>query len=625
MKRPSELDREAIARKQSSGEFQQVNTTLTVKPGNSFGEPSTPNAGMHNVGTVAQLTDLVDGPSPKKDKKGGQPMQDLENPMSPTASVPILNNTQEAPQSWPAYFANKFSYAARFYNVVLYAMVVTAVFVLLAIQRANGKKEWELTYGASSALFNYPMAIAFNEQLIKFFQGIGKKQPSYKAAFGLGLALAIETTIAGLAVAEEAVNKVGKDLPASMSFLMYYAIFTFCVNTFATRAVGATNFLHGTYVDARNLAYKQVLGKGAYFDLKDDLDRYWNQVSTQMVLGVDSEQSFVTEFYRQLAQNNLAPSRTFSERAKQVLEFGAVNIPRALAFFLLPMWVGLAQNGWRLTGNLFGDAKLADNDLLVYSSALSSWLFYMRGSGTFAPSIAKFHTGAKERLASVFENLSPAFAKGATYVSLAAGWGVILFSAGCSGSGFAVVMHDQLHPAPGSIPSNSTDPYTGFGTAAASLFQIVPFEWAFQHLIVPMGGYSALTTSGVFINGGSFVSFISDCWKIQKDNECSFRQALLKKMFGIEPKKVTREEVVVRDEDERRVTIQAEDLPSAQLETLRKKVSKAVEDCDFSGLAVTVAEVKSARSSYCAMFKKDDTTVSADPLQQPLATAIYSV
>ena len=604
----------AIMRQGSSGEFLAAPaTTLTGKPG-----------GFPHVRTIPGNLDL---PAPPGPDKGTSPMQSLPS-LSTAAAASILKDTR--PQSWSQYVANKLSflpYVARAYNVIFYALVVTAVFVLLAIQRANGVVAWELMYGLSSAVFNYPMAIAFNEQLVKFFQGISKKQLSYQVAFAAGLALAVETTIAGLAVAQDAVNKVGKDLPSSMRFLIYYAMLTFCMNTFATRAVGATNFLHGTYLDARNLVYKYMLGKGLYFNLKDDLDRYWNQVSTQMVLGVHSEQSFVEAFYQKLAQNNLAPTRTFTERAKQALVFGAVNIPRTLAFSLLPMWIALAQSGWRTTGNLFGNHKLADNNLLVYSSALSSWLFYMRGSGTFSTSVAKFQQGFKEHLSSAFENLSPAFAKGATYFSLAAGWGLILFSAGCSGSGFAVVMHDQLHPTPDTIPANSTDPYAGFGTAAAPLFRIVPFEWAFQHLIVPMGSYSALTASGIFINGGSFVSFISDCWKIQKENDYSFGQACLKKMLGIEPKKVTPvEEVVDREdaEDQRGASIVViEDLPSTQLEALRKKVGEAVENCDFSGLSVTTDTVKTARATYCAMFtnpKPQDQRVA--PLADPLLLGI---
>jgi hypothetical protein len=359
--------------------------------------------------------------------------------------------------------------------------------------------------------------------------------------------------------------------------------------------------------------YKHALGKGIYFELEEDLKRYWSQIGPLMARGVDSEESFVTEFYLKLAENHLTPSRTFSERAKQILEFGAVNIPRSLAFFLLPMWVGLAQSGWRLTGDLFGDATLADNDVLVYSSALSSFLFYMRGSGTFAPSVAKFHEGAKEHLASTFENLlPPAFAKGATYVSLAAMWGLILFAAGCSGSGFAVVMHDQLHPEPGMIPVNSTDPYAGFGTVAAPLFKVVPFEWAFQNLIVPMGGYSALTVSGVFINEGSFLSFMSDCWKIQKDNYCLFRQALLKKMLGIEPKKAAPVEEGVAH-----AAVPVEDLPSPQSEAIRKKIGTAVENRDFSKIEVTTDIVKAKRAAWCcAMFlpSKTEATGLAESL-----------
>lgn len=568
-------------------------------------------------GQVPTVPEILSPSSPTHQKKVENAMKVPESAASPA----ILNKTQ-ASQSWPAYLADKLSfipYAARGYNVIGYALVVTCVFVLLALQRANGQKEWEFMYGASSAAFNYPMAIAFNEQLVKFFQGISKKQLSYQLAFLMGLALALETTIAGLAVAQDAVNKVGKDLPGSMGFLIYYAMFTFCMNTFATRAVGATNFLHGTYLDARNLVYRHLLGKGPYFGLKDDLNRYWTQVNMQMARGVDSQHSFVTAFYEQLAEKGLAPTRTFSERAKQALELGAVNLPRALAFFLLPLWVGLAQGGWRMTGDLFGDATLADNNLLVYSSALSSWLFYMRGAGTFAPSVVKFQQGFHEHLSAAFESLSPAFAKGATYVSLAAGWGLILFSAGCSGSGFAVVMHDQLHPVPGTVPVNSTDPYVGFGSAAAPLFQIVPFEWAFQHLIVPMGGYSALAASGIFINGGSFLGFISDCWKIQKEFGCSFGQACLKKMFGIEPEKAAPAEEVVAREDETAVVVPAEDLASGQLEALKKAFTEAVDNCDFSGVEVTSAVVKSARSSYCAMFSdRKEPSTSSSALEDPL-------
>ena len=118
---------------------------------------SSPN-GFGHIPTIPELLDRTTPINVPKSPKS----------LSVTALASLRDDqTQtQTPRSWSQYFSDKlsfFPYVARTYNVIFYALVVTCVFVLLAIQRANGQNDWAFTYGASSAIFNYPMAIAFND------------------------------------------------------------------------------------------------------------------------------------------------------------------------------------------------------------------------------------------------------------------------------------------------------------------------------------------------------------------------------------------------------------------------------------------------------------------------------
>lgn len=573
-------------------------------------------------------------------------MTPVKSPTS-SASANLINGTQASPQQpWSSWFADKLSFAARFSNVFLYASVVTTVFALFAIQRGNGNTAWAITYGASSALFNYPMAIAFNETLVSdFFKGLGSKPLSFKIAFAMGLMLALETTVGGLAVAESAVNKIGKDLPSAAHFLIFYSIFTFCLNTFATRMVGAAGFLHGIYTDLSNFMYRRFTDKGIYFDLKDDLDRYATQLENNMILGAVSQETYLRHFYQTMSEQNLSPNKTALEHMKSVVYGLSVNLPGVLAFFLLPMWLGLSQSGWKEANRLFGTKGLEQINALVYSSAVSSWLFYIRGSRMFADNAIRFHTGFTERAANFANWLfsSDCLKAGATYLTLAAGWGAIVFSSGCSGSGFAVVIHDDLHPVNGTFPTNSTSPYPGFGTAAEGFFNIVPLEWLFRHVIAPMGGYSALATAGVAINGGSFLKFIADCWDIQKKESCSFPRACAIKMLAMRGQKpvVAVEEVhaaetahsLNRDDREAVLTPQATTVvtiptvpTAAEFKAFRLAVDEAIRTKDFSRLPSPTA-VKDERETWavkthCGLFTRRADLSSADGLSDRLIPGV---
>lgn len=571
------------------------------------------------------------------------------NPPSPlqpmVAQALASSQILTATQSWSSWFADKLSFSARVFNVFFYASVVTTVFALFAIQRGNGNAAWAATYAITSALFNYPMAIAFNETLFaEFFQGLGKKPLSAKVTFGLGLMLAIETTIAGLAVAEDAVNGIAKDLPSSMHFLMYYAIFTFCLNTFATRMVGAAGFLHGIYTDFSNFYYRYFTDKGVYFDLKDDLDRYAKQVESRMILGVGSAEMYSREFYKALHDQKISPNRTCMEHIKSATYILSVNLPGVIAFFLLPMWIGLSQSGWKSANALFRTTGLDEMNGLVYSSAVSSWLFYIRASRMFADNAIRFHAGFSERAAQVANWVfsSECLKTGATYLALAAGWGAFVFSSGCSGSGFAAVIHDDLHPANGTFPINSTNPYPGFGTSTDGLFKIVPFEWLFKTMIAPMGGYAALATAGVAINGGSLLKFIADCWDIQKKEDCSFLRAVLIKMLSMKgrpdvtPQDVAAEEeprTPLADQDaredvgdlQRQHTIPAIAIPANHFLAFHAEVKKAVESRTFPSELPSPDGLESSRrlwaeKTHCGLFTRlvTNKAPASSDLTQPL-------
>lgn len=415
----------------------------------------------------------------------------LDGETRPTRWQKISNYYNESP---------KLQYGVKGLNLLAYAIPVSVLFAMFAYRRATipGTTPPQIDgslgvwYATCSFVMNIPMAYLFAGKAVTAFARLKQKgNYAYKIAFGIGFLLALGTSVAGIAIARESVGKQSLN-----SFVEWYLTSAFVFNTFTTRLVGSAYLLSDLYEWAHS---KYLRGKKkenqAYFEFRDDVDRYGKQVGFELTAEGETKQrlleSYARKFYSKLKDKGLHPGTPWYHEALNytVIACSAV-IMATLILNMMPLWIKLTVNGALVLDKDISQTSGLASAVILFSS-LSNELFYAKSAWYFIPTLrsagGSITTGLKEKLESKHVAIKLA-AVSATLVGIGAWATTAYFSGGGFGEDALTAMSE------------------GFGTMANRLW----FSWFagdYTNLFLPGYDTVAAVASGTIVNGLSFVNF----------------------------------------------------------------------------------------------------------------------
>ncbi|MCX7120771.1 MAG: hypothetical protein NTZ67_03210 [Gammaproteobacteria bacterium] len=486
----------------SSENFHTSNSMLYDTEGNS---PEKAAAGCNSFDNKHGEIFIVSNPSNLNDNSAiGDPMKNSNVTLQASASTKILNATQKS------FLAEYGPPALRILNV-FYSFVVSLSFATLTLVALLNKEGlWKVAaYICALCSFanNFPMAIAFNEDLVTdYIANMPGKSGVFKFIAVTSALIGLTTVAVGVKLNEEAASGLLKDwkLEADLAQAMTLAFIAVgAINTFATRSVSVARILNWIYQTVREFYLNRKPEYKPYFQLLSDIEIYGDRIglNTDIVKEEVKDKTpseFITWFY--LKVDKLLENENVGRTNKQL---AALRVKQAsgitlafLAFIMMPSWVGISQSGATAIATFLGWGNKLEWEKaaspLELIAATGSEALYINSAARYPQRVIDYIG----RLSSK-HNALVATVIAALLIAMSLGSGVGMYGAN----------EKQENPAP--VPgSNTTDvPLAGYGTLADStFFRVLFFKDFFELVIASWAPFLAGTLAGVCTNGGSVMS-----------------------------------------------------------------------------------------------------------------------
>ncbi|OGT45476.1 MAG: hypothetical protein A3E82_03525 [Gammaproteobacteria bacterium RIFCSPHIGHO2_12_FULL_38_11] len=432
--------------------------------------------------------------------------------VQPTASTAVLIATQKF------FLAEYGPHGLRIFNVI-YSFIVSLSFAALTLVALFGKDSlfWKIAAficGTCSFMNNFPMAIAFNEELVTDYIA---KMPSKNLLFkwnAFTSALVGLTTVAiGVKLNQEAAKGLATDWGCSENLaetIAYTFIVFGAINTFATRSVSVARIQNWACQNVRETYLNQKREYKSYFQFLNDMAIYFERViEKEIKAGVAKAQieaeiesktpaEFMNWFYGKV--NVLVNEEGLGRTYNQLIAFRSRQMVQAsiafLAFIMMPSWVGISQSGANAIATFLGWG----NRLAWDKSASPIEFIAAAGSeALYINSAARYPQALIDHVQSLLKN----HGKLMTLIMTA----LLIAMNAMSGVGMYGANYKQENPIPAgnsTNSTNSTDPFSGYGTLADStFFSLLFFKDFFEFAIASWAPILMGILAGACINGRS--------------------------------------------------------------------------------------------------------------------------